>query len=185
MGGLGRGRKEADSTRRSLPKRPPSQQESAPELSRTSLSPCCTQPKLSGSHSQGRWERHGYPGGGGPRQKGACGILLQDTPSLHYESHAARHWICTDNPLLIQQSLRDRLVAELGPRFHSVEEYRLQQSDKYQVHWKRWGPYVSERQWGTVREDYSANGDAWNSFPFEMAQSRAYRWGEDGMAGIS
>ncbi|WVO15911.1 hypothetical protein L204_103576 [Cryptococcus depauperatus] len=94
----------------------------------------------------------------------------------------------TDTPGTMGQerkSLRDRLITQLGPRYHSVEEYRLQQSDDYQVHWKRWGPYVSERQWGTVREDYSANGDAWNSFPFELAESRAYRWGEDGMAGIS
>ncbi|ORY35385.1 putative cytoplasm protein [Naematelia encephala] len=83
------------------------------------------------------------------------------------------------------KSLRDRLMQNLGPRYRSVEEHRLDQSDRYEVHWKRWGPYVSERQWGTVREDYSANGDAWNSFPFEMATSRAYRWGEDGMAGIS
>ncbi|HET6220006.1 MAG TPA: glucosidase, partial [Acidobacteriaceae bacterium] len=48
-----------------------------------------------------------------------------------------------------------------------------------------WGPYLSERQWGTVREDYSANGDAWNYFPHDHARSRAYRWGEDGLAGIS
>jgi hypothetical protein len=51
--------------------------------------------------------------------------------------------------------------------------------------WRKWGPYLSERQWGTVREDYSDNGDAWGYFPFEMAASRAYRWGEDGIAGIS
>ena len=49
--------------------------------------------------------------------------------------------------------------------------------------WKRWGPYLSERQWGTVREDYSANGDAWGSFPHDHARSRAYRWGEDGLLG--
>ncbi|HZQ28988.1 MAG TPA: hypothetical protein VFA94_14930, partial [Acidimicrobiales bacterium] len=49
---------------------------------------------------------------------------------------------------------------------------------------RRWGPYLSERGWGTVREDYSAEGDAWGSFPFEHARSRAYRWNEDGMAGI-
>src|ERR1700690_711537 len=48
-----------------------------------------------------------------------------------------------------------------------------------------WGPYLSERQWGTVREDYSSNGDAWNYFPHDHARSRAYRWGEDGIAGIS
>jgi hypothetical protein len=51
--------------------------------------------------------------------------------------------------------------------------------------WRRWGPYLAERQWGTVREDYTANGDAWENFPFEQALSRAYRWGEDGIAGFS
>ncbi len=51
--------------------------------------------------------------------------------------------------------------------------------------WKKWGPYLSERQWGTVREDYSENGDAWNFFTHDHARSRAYRWGEDGLAGIS
>jgi hypothetical protein len=51
--------------------------------------------------------------------------------------------------------------------------------------WYEWGPYLSERAWGTVREDYSANGDAWNSFPHDHARSRAYRWNEDGMAGLS
>jgi len=53
------------------------------------------------------------------------------------------------------------------------------------LNWKRWGPYLSERQWGTVREDYSDNGDAWNYFSHDQARSRAYRWGEDGLAGIS
>ncbi|MBV8738220.1 MAG: glucosidase [Alphaproteobacteria bacterium] len=52
------------------------------------------------------------------------------------------------------------------------------------VHWRRWGPYLSERQWGTVREDYSANGDAWEYLPHDHARSRAYRWGEDGIAGF-
>src|SRR5689334_9989059 len=51
--------------------------------------------------------------------------------------------------------------------------------------WRRWGPYLSERQWGTVREDYSPNGTAWDYFPHDHARSRTYRWGEDGMAGIS
>src|SRR4026208_2068851 len=50
--------------------------------------------------------------------------------------------------------------------------------------WHHWGPYVSERSWGTVREDYSSNGDAWNYFPHDLARSKAYRWGEDGLAGI-
>ena len=52
-------------------------------------------------------------------------------------------------------------------------------------HWKRWGPYLAERQWGTVREDYSEHGECWSYFPHDHARSRAYRWGEDGLLGIS
>ena len=58
-------------------------------------------------------------------------------------------------------------------------------SDARSGGWRQWGPYLSERQWGTVREDYSDNGDAWNYFTHDQARSRAYRWGEDGMAGVS
>ena len=65
------------------------------------------------------------------------------------------------------------------------EEQRLQEDRQRKVNWKRWGPYLSERQWGTVREDYSAYGAAWDYLPHENARSRAYRWGEDGIAGIS
>jgi len=65
------------------------------------------------------------------------------------------------------------------------EGTRLLEDRNKQKHWKRWGPYLSERQWGTVREDYSANGDAWDYFPHDHARSRAYRWGEDGIGGIS
>lgn len=67
----------------------------------------------------------------------------------------------------------------------TAEASRLQQAKSPQTPWKKWGPYLSERQWGTVREDYSANGDAWNHFPHDQARSRAYRWGEDGLAGVS
>jgi Glycosyl hydrolase family 63 C-terminal domain len=67
----------------------------------------------------------------------------------------------------------------------SVEQTRLQQDREGRAPWKKWGPYLSERQWATVREDYSANGDAWNYFTHDQAQYRAYRWGEDGLAGIS
>ena len=66
----------------------------------------------------------------------------------------------------------------------TIEEERLEESKKRTVHWKRWGPYLSERQWGTVREDYSPNGEAWEDFPHDQARSRAYRWGEDGIGGI-
>jgi hypothetical protein len=65
------------------------------------------------------------------------------------------------------------------------EQRRLDEARAKTVAWKKWGPYLSERQWGTVREDYSANGDAWNFFTHDQARSRAYRWGEDGIAGIS
>jgi hypothetical protein len=65
------------------------------------------------------------------------------------------------------------------------EEQRLEESCQRKVHWKRWGPYLSERQWGTVREDYSPDGQAWTYFPHDHARSRTYRWGEDGIGGIS
>jgi len=64
------------------------------------------------------------------------------------------------------------------------EELRLEESRTRQAHWKRWGPYLSERQWGTVREDYSPDGKAWDYFPHDHARSRAYRWGEDGIGGL-
>ena len=66
-----------------------------------------------------------------------------------------------------------------------TEQKRLNDTREKGIPWKKWGPYLSERQWGTVREDYSDNGDAWNYFPHDHARSRAYRWGEDGLAGIS
>ncbi|MCI0362146.1 MAG: glucosidase [Planctomycetaceae bacterium] len=65
------------------------------------------------------------------------------------------------------------------------EHDRLEAARTQELPWKKWGPYLSERQWGTVREDYSEGGDAWNYFSHDQARSRAYRWGEDGLAGIS
>jgi hypothetical protein len=65
------------------------------------------------------------------------------------------------------------------------EEIRLAESRQRKKHWKRWGPYLSERDWGTVREDYSSDGGAWEFFPHSHARSRVYRWNEDGLAGIS
>jgi Mannosylglycerate hydrolase MGH1-like glycoside hydrolase domain len=67
----------------------------------------------------------------------------------------------------------------------TAEGKRLNEVREKNVPWKKWGPYLSERQWGTVREDYSPDGDAWNFFTHDHARSRAYRWGEDGIAGIS
>jgi len=66
----------------------------------------------------------------------------------------------------------------------SAERQRLAEHESGQHNWRRWGPYLSERQWGTVREDYSPGGNAWEYFPHDHARSRAYRWGEDGIAGF-
>jgi hypothetical protein len=71
------------------------------------------------------------------------------------------------------------------PATLSAEQRRLQENDNREQPWHLWGPYLAERAWGTVREDYSANGDAWNYFPHDHARSRVYRWNEDGIAGIS
>src|SRR6202142_3640157 len=65
------------------------------------------------------------------------------------------------------------------------EKTRLKEARKRETPWKKWGAYLSERQWGTVREDYSEGGNAWDYFSHDQARSRAYRWGEDGLAGIS
>lgn len=67
----------------------------------------------------------------------------------------------------------------------NAEQKRLDEAREHTAPWRKWGPYLSERQWGTVREDYSSNGEAWEFFPHDQAPSRAYRWGEDGLAGIS
>jgi hypothetical protein len=66
-----------------------------------------------------------------------------------------------------------------------AEKRRLVATARREVHWRRWGPYLSERAWGTVREDYSSSGEAWTYFPFDHAHLRTFRWGEDGIAGIS
>ena len=83
-----------------------------------------------------------------------------------------------------KSSQRDDLPASSGTGRSTVEELRLAEANSGKARWRRWGPYLSERQWGTVREDYSPYGTAWEYFPHDHARSRAYRWGEDGIAGI-
>ena len=68
---------------------------------------------------------------------------------------------------------------------HDPETARLEEARTAKTPWRKWGPYLSERQWGTVREDYSQDGNAWDYFTHDQARSRAYHWGEDGLAGIS
>jgi hypothetical protein len=87
-------------------------------------------------------------------------------------------------------SERSALVARKGGNPMAVtpegeERQRLAAAREQGVPWRKWGPYLSERQWGTVREDYSESGNAWDSFSHDQARSRAYRWGEDGLAGVS
>src|SRR4051812_22808428 len=95
---------------------------------------------------------------------------------------------CSDR--CVAQRPRHRNNPRLGqaiPREAAMtsEQQRLHESRHRKVAWKKWGPYLSERHWGTVREDYSDGGDAWNYFSHDQARSRAYHWGEDGLAGIS
>jgi len=78
-----------------------------------------------------------------------------------------------------------RVPATAEPARLTAEAQRLEEARLRKKHWKRWGPYLSERAWGSVREDYSPSGTAWDYFPHDHARSRAYRWNEDGLAGIS
>src|SRR3954451_15775157 len=80
---------------------------------------------------------------------------------------------------------RLRAMAATGETAVTAEHERLEEARAEKAPWKAWGPYLSERQWGTVREDYSVGGDAWGFFSHDQARSRAYRWGEDGIAGFS
>jgi len=86
---------------------------------------------------------------------------------------------------MMNRSDRSGHSAADGGRVQTAEARRLADDQARLAHWRRWGPYLSERQWGTVREDYSASGSAWDYFPHDHARSRVYRWGEDGIAGLS
>lgn len=112
-------------------------------------------------------------------------IPTQAASASHRPAPKAEPKIPKKEPKIDTRPLRERLIAEIGTEYQSVEQYRLEQDAKKEHHWKRWGPYLAERQWATVREDYSANGDAWTHFPHSHSRSRAYRWGEDGIGGIS
>src|SRR5262245_50598759 len=98
------------------------------------------------------------------------------------------HMPCIFFPAVASNVVQDntRLEAQFNRRggYMTQEALRLQQARERTAHWRRWGPYLSERQWGTVREDYSPHGTAWDFFPHDHTRSRAYRWGEDGLAGI-
>ena len=78
-----------------------------------------------------------------------------------------------------------QITARWLPMRATPETLRLQETHTNNIPWRKWGPYLSERQWGTVREDYSKDGNAWDYFSHDQARSRAYHWGEDGLAGFS
>jgi His Kinase A (phospho-acceptor) domain/GAF domain len=105
---------------------------------------------------------------------GATAPPRTKVPQRSFRVHG-RLWLCTP----------DREVDCCGGHAMTEEERRLEAARDPSSPWKKWGPYLSERQWGTVREDYSDTGNAWDYFSHDQARSRAYRWGEDGLAGIS
>ncbi|KAF9501663.1 glycoside hydrolase family 63 protein [Pleurotus eryngii] len=117
------------------------------------------------------------------KQESSSSVPFPTAPPKMYKSDSSPKAI-NDRPE-DYQPYRERLARRLGQEYKGTERHRLQQDEEKDRHWKRWGPYLSDRQWATVREDYSDNGDAWSHFPHEHARSRAYRWGEDGIAGIS
>src|SRR5262245_9802121 len=90
--------------------------------------------------------------------------------------------VCALRPSLPTQNCRYEVWIRAMP---TAESLRLKEDAARELNWKRWGPYLSERQWGTVREDYSATGEVWDSFTHDMARSRTYRWGEDGLLGVT
>src|SRR6476660_10575300 len=83
-----------------------------------------------------------------------------------------------------ESSSNPRPPSDKQPGPLCAEEIRLQQSRNRTANWQRWGTYLAERQWGTVREDYSSDGNAWEFFPYEHSAARVYRWGEDGLLGL-
>ncbi|KAF9244864.1 Six-hairpin glycosidase-like protein [Melanogaster broomeanus] len=112
-------------------------------------------------------------------------LAATSRPEPHTKSKSSPHDPHKTGGDTVSKNYRQRLNDRLGAEYQGAERYRLQQDEARQRHWKRWGPYISDRQWATVREDYSENGDAWSHFPHEHARSRTYRWGEDGIGGIS
>src|SRR6476659_84527 len=105
--------------------------------------------------------------------------------SLHSGPELAEH-PCGRSALSPWKTLKGRNIRRLRRPLLAMthEEIRLEQARTREQHWQRWGPYLSERAWGTVREDYSAHGTAWEFLPHDHARSKAYRWNEDGLAGI-
>jgi hypothetical protein len=101
------------------------------------------------------------------------------------ESLACASGLCSRGSGSAARVFSFKQVLSMNDANQPIEQQRLEAADRGEAPWRLWGPYLSERQWGTVREDYSPGGDAWDYLPHDHARSRAYRWGEDGLAGIS
>src|SRR5579883_840538 len=107
------------------------------------------------------------------------------------ETKKARTWRCefSDSEIFWNAFSMNSKPESISEQFcrasMGAEGERLQEDAARKKNWKRWGSYLSERQWGTVREDYSATGECWDYFPHDHARSRTYRWGEDGLLGIT
>ena len=122
----------------------------------------------------------GLRAGSGP--EGRCSSRRR---SRAHRSAARRHGGCSRASRCLTCSQSSTHSCAMPERREpTAEKRRLLEDGNREQNWKRWGPYLSERQWGTVREDYSADGDCWDYFPHDHARSRAYRWGEDGLLGI-
>src|SRR5688572_15921428 len=121
------------------------------------------------------------PFGASPRTRKAGSIANRSPPLRNPNSNR-----CRDITITCWACRGDSGAASVAIEAPMTREHdRLIESKTQETPWKKWGPYLSERQWGTVREDYSEGGDAWNYFSHDQARARAYRWGEDGLAGFS
>src|SRR5215467_11694520 len=108
-----------------------------------------------------------------------------NTPPSHPRSLTfARRGPCRSGASVIKWRPNARRIAPMPKVVRTAEHVRLREITNDHSGWRRWGPYLSERSWGTVREDYSSDGNAWDYFPHDWARSKAYRWGEDGLAGF-
>src|SRR3989441_921831 len=127
----------------------------------------------------------GGQGRGGPHRRAAPGSLgRRQSHRVAHPLRAVAGNLSATGCISTPQSLTP-LTLRRSTRMPAEELVRLQEAAQQQKPWKRWGPYLSERQWGTVREDYSPDGNCWDYFSHDEARSRAYRWGEDGLLGIS
>src|SRR6516162_6561865 len=120
-------------------------------------------------------------------ESGLEGLVSGTRFSLRAEAERPGTGVGKKSPSVTTAGLggRNSMSSHLSAPHDTAEARRIVAADSGQQDWRAWGPYLSELAWGTVREDYSDDGSAWDYFPHDQARSRAYRWGEDGIGGIS